>query len=81
LKIDTQGYEWQVLDGAPDLLARSSAVLIELSLVPLYEGQHLWHECIARLEAAGLALWALEPVFVDPETGRTLQLDGLFLRT
>ena len=80
LKIDTQGYEWHVLDGASELLSRSRAVLIELSLVPLYEGQHLWIDCKARLEAAGFTLWALEPVFVDPKNGRTLQMDGLFIR-
>lgn len=80
LKIDTQGYEWQVLDGAPKLIARARAVLIELSLVQLYEGQHLWLECVARLESAGFTLWALEPVFVDLNNGRTLQMDGFFVR-
>lgn len=80
LKIDTQGYEWQVLDGAADLMTRSRAVLIELSLLPLYEGQRLWMDYINRLEAAGLTLWALEPAFVDSESGRTMQLDGLFIR-
>jgi len=53
---------------------------MELSLVPLYEGQRLWRECIERLEAEGFLLWALQPVFVDPATGRTLQWDGLFFR-
>lgn len=80
LKIDTQGYEWQVLDGAPKLIARARAVLIELSLVQLYEGQQLWLECVARLESAGFTLWALEPVFVDLKNGRTLQMDGFFVR-
>ena len=80
LKIDTQGYEWQVLDGAPNLIAKARAVLIELSMVQLYENQHLWLECVARLETAGFTLWALEPVFVDLKNGRTLQMDGFFVR-
>lgn len=80
LKIDTQGYEWQVLDGAPSLLARSCAVLIELSLVPLYEGQSLWHDCVSRLEKAGFTIWSMEPEFIDSKTGRTLQINGLFIR-
>jgi FkbM family methyltransferase len=80
LKIDTQGYEWLVLDGAVETLPAMRGILIELSLVSLYEGQRLWQECIDRLEAEGFLLWALLPVFVDPANGRSLQLDGLFFR-
>lgn len=80
LKIDTQGYEWQVLDGAMASLPKVKGVLMELSLLPLYEGQHLWKECAERLESAGFVLWSLEPAFVDPVNGRTMQWNGLFLR-
>ncbi len=80
LKIDTQGFEWQVLDGALDTLPHIKGILVELSLVPLYEGQHLWREVIERLEAKGFALWAFMPVFSDQSSGRTLQVDGLFYR-
>ena len=80
LKIDTQGYEWHVLDGARATLSRIRGIQMELSLVPLYEGQRLWRECIERLEAEGFVLWALQPVFIDPANGRTLQWDGLFFR-
>lgn len=80
LKIDTQGYEWSVLDGSPKILSRAHAVLIELSIIPLYEGQYLWRDCISRLEALGFTLWALEPVFIDESNGKTLQMDGLFMR-
>lgn len=80
LKIDTQGYEWHVLDGAHETLPMVRGIQMELSLVPLYEGQRLWRECIDRLEAEGFVLWSLQPVFIDPENGRTLQLDGLFFR-
>lgn len=80
LKIDTQGYEWHVLDGALASLPKVRGIQMELSLVPLYKGQRLWRECIERLEAEGFLLWALHPVFVEPATGRTLQLDGIFCR-
>ena len=80
LKIDTQGFEWQVLDGARVTLPQVRGVLLELSLVPLYEGQHLWLELMKRLEAEGFVLWTFEPVFFDPLDGRTLQVDGIFYR-
>lgn len=80
LKIDTQGFEWQVLNGARDTLPHIKGILVELSFVPLYEGQHLWREVIDRLEEEGFTLWAFKPVFSDQATGRTLQADGIFYR-
>lgn len=80
LKIDTQGYEWQVLDGAKEILPMVRGILIEMSLIPLYEGQKLWQDITSRLESDGFTLWALQPDFIDPANGRTLQLDGLFFR-
>lgn len=81
LKIDTQGFEWHVLDGARETLPYIKGILVELSLVPLYEGQHLWKDVIERLEAAGFTLWSFKPVFSDQASGRTLQVDGIFFRT
>lgn len=81
LKIDTQGYEWQVLDGATETLKQVQGVLCELSLVPLYDGQHLWLDIIERLSAEGFTLWAIQPGFKDKKNGRTLQLDATFFRT
>lgn len=80
IKIDTQGFEWQVLDGAADTLERAQGVLLELSLVPLYDGQRLWREIIDRMEQHGFILWAIQKGFTDRRTGRSLQVDGIFLR-
>lgn len=80
LKIDTQGFEWLVLDGARDTLPHIKGILVELSLVPLYAGQHLWQEVINRLEAEGFTLWAFQPGFSDQVSGRSLQVDGIFYR-
>jgi FkbM family methyltransferase len=81
LKIDTQGYEAQVLDGAADLLERFAAVSLELSFVPLYQGQLLFDELVGRLQNAGFTLYGLDAGFGDPRTGRMLQCDGLFVRS
>jgi FkbM family methyltransferase len=80
VKIDTQGYEARVLAGGAQTLARTTALQVELSLVPLYEGQTLFGEMVARIEALGFELFALTPEFVDPGTGRTLQVNGIFCR-
>jgi len=80
IKIDTQGFEWQVLDGATESLAQAQGVLCELSLVPLYQGQRLWKEMIERLQAEGFVLWAVQKGFTEPLTGQTLQIDAIFYR-
>jgi len=79
LKIDTQGFEWHVLEGARETLPGLEGVLCELSLVVLYEGQHLWREMVDRLESAGFTLWGLQPGFMD-QHGRNLQVDAIFFR-
>jgi FkbM family methyltransferase len=80
IKIDTQGYETKVLDGAIKTLKRAKGVLCELTLVPLYQGQDLWTDLILRLEKEGFILWSLERGFTDNRDGRTLQVDGLFIK-
>lgn len=80
LKIDTQGYEPQVLDGAGPLVGKLAAISLELSFVPLYAGQQLFDELVARLREAGYVLYAIEGGFGDKRTGRMLQCDGLFVR-
>lgn len=80
LKIDTQGYEWNVLNGAEKSFKRIDGLLLEMSLVPLYEGQRLWKDILDRLEREGFVLWQILPGFSDPSSGRTLQFDGVFYR-
>jgi len=43
-------------------------------------GQRLFDEMRARIEALGFVLFAIFPGYVHETTGRTLQLDGFFLR-
>jgi FkbM family methyltransferase len=80
LKIDTQGFEWNVIEGAKQILPHVQGVLCEMSMIPLYEGQHLWREMIQRIESLGFTLWAILPGFVDSRDGKTLQFDAVFFR-
>lgn len=81
VKIDTQGYEEQVLLGAKDTIARANVLQLELSLIPLYAGQKLMPEMVANLKSMGFDLWGMAPVFADPHNGRMLQMDGIFCKT
>lgn len=81
IKIDTQGYEDKVLNGATDLLGRVSGLQLELSFVPLCEGQQLFDPLVERLRALGFSIWAIWPGLCDPRSGRMLQVDAVFFRS
>lgn len=80
LKIDTQGFERNVLEGAEESLKKIKGIQIELSLLELYEGQMLYREMIEYLEKRGFNLYSLENGFYDKKIGQLLQLDGIFYR-
>jgi len=80
LKIDTQGYEMPVLLGAKGLLDKVIGIQLEMSIIPLYEGQVLFKELLAWLDEAGFEMWSIIPGFMNPETGRMLQFDGIFYK-
>lgn len=80
VKIDTQGFELEVLKGAVETLPQIDGMLLELSLVELYDGQPLWTEVIEWLANNGFELVGLNQGFVDPVTFHTLQIDGVFFR-
>jgi FkbM family methyltransferase len=80
LKVDTQGFEAEVLKGAKETLARSVGLQLELSLTHLYAGQKLLPEMLGQITAEGFELWALVPTFADDRSGRLLQVDATFFR-
>lgn len=80
LKIDTQGYEAQVLRGASDLLQKVVGLHLELSFVPLYEEQCIYDALISQLKALGFEMWDIVPNFIDARSGRLLQADATFFR-
>lgn len=80
LKVDTQGSEQAVLDGAEGCLDRIGAVFLELSLTPLYEGEPPAEVVMAHLRDRGFVPAYLSPAFTEAGTRRWLQADVLFLR-
>jgi len=78
LKLDTQGSELDILEGAGAALDRFAAAHVELSIVPMYAGGPLMADVVDWLGARDFVLAELEPEFSDPATGRLMQVNGLF---
>jgi FkbM family methyltransferase len=80
VKVDTQGYERTVIEGAGAALDRVRGVQLEMSIVPLYTGETLLPELVKFMDAKGLTLMSVEPGAGNGTTGQLLQIDGLFFR-
>jgi FkbM family methyltransferase len=81
LKVDTQGYEKRVLEGARQSLRRIDLIQLECSLRHLYQGDDLIGDLISWLAERSFLPVSIEPGFVDPLTGQQLQADVLFARS
>jgi hypothetical protein len=81
LKSDVQGREFEVLQGASALLPHITGMQLELSLVPLYEGEHLFDPMLHEIQDRGFQLWSLVPGLTNKNTGRLLQVDAIFFRS
>ena len=80
LKVDTQGFEREVLAGATDLISRCAGIQLELSFIPLYDGGMLVDEAISWAYDQGFHLVNIEQGYAAP-SGEILQVDGVFVRS
>ena len=80
LKIDTQGFEEEVLAGAELTIKLVAAVQIELSLVELYQKQKLFDYFLEYFKKREFMLFDVIPGFSDPKTGQLLQFDAIFVK-
>ena len=80
MKLDTQGFERNVLEGALRSLKEIQGVQIEMFLQELYKGQMLFDETIRYMEGLGFRLYSIENAFYNKSTGQLLCLDGIFFR-
>lgn len=79
LKIDTQGFEKKVLDGANSLLKRTAILQLELSFQSLYDGENDFFHMKSILEKLGFLLYHIQDGFRHSQTKELLQVDAIFI--
>jgi FkbM family methyltransferase len=80
LKLDTQGSERAILQGAERVLSSLPVVQAELSLVPLYDGGIHFDDIFDFLRGQGFRLGMVAPVTFSKRLGRQIEADAVFVR-
>lgn len=82
LKIDTQGFEEEVLRGAPRLLSACVGVQLELAVEHLYAGTWQFGEAIGFMAEAGFTPAQIRPVnSITDDPASAIEFDCLFRRS
>lgn len=81
LKIDTQGYEPEVLDGLGERLADVRVVLAELMFYDYYERSLSFTDIERFLLPAGFRLFDISHIAKNPMNGRTDWVDVIYVNT
>ena len=80
LKMDTQGFDHQVLEGSREILHRIHAVQAEVGAIPIYERMPPLWETLARLSELGFELTGMFPVTCDRDDLRVIEFDCTCIR-
>lgn len=81
LKIDTQGYEYQVLMGAKATLEHVKGLAIEIPLFHIYEGVAFdFYSAVNWLKQNGFYPYSFKNEGVNYSTGRVNTIDGVFFK-
>ncbi len=81
LKIDTQGYEKEVVAGSSKLLQQLTGIKIEIPLYMIYENTSwAFFEIVDFMKTQGFYPYAISPEGVNWTTGRMNTVDGIFFK-
>lgn len=62
LKVDTQGYEKQVLEGCQKTLPKLHGIMLELPVIRIYDGQWQFQEALNTMFSIGFVPAQIQPV-------------------
>lgn len=80
IKIDTQGYELEILKGGKNAFLNAQCVLLEVSLLGIYKDAPLVAEVIAYMKDNGFVLYDICSIMRRPFDKALFQSDFMFLR-
>jgi len=80
IKIDTQGYELEILKGAEKTIQQAEFILLEVSLIDIYKNCPMVAEVMAFMQSKGFVLYDICSLMRRPYDNALFQSDFLFVK-
>lgn len=80
LKIDSQGYEYNILMGSLNSLSYIKALQIEMSIKPLYDGEKSFFELNDFITKKGFKISGIQSGFANELECKLLQMDVIYTK-
>lgn len=81
IKIDVQGFEDKVIEGGIVTIKQATILIVEMSVEKLYENQPLFNNIYSLLLNLGFTYKGNYEQLYNPQDGRILQVDGIFMKS
>lgn len=80
LKVDTQGFDMEVLAGGPNAVQALPAMQLELAIQQIYAGVAPYRDVLVTLESLGMAISGLFPISCDAQL-KAVEFDCILVRS
>ena len=80
IKIDTQGYEMNILKHGIQALKKTTGVRLEMSLFEIYKGETLMSDVMAFMKENKFQPYLISETYFSRKLNRQLQADGVFYK-
>lgn len=80
LKMDTQGYDLKVFQGAKNSLFDIKVILSEISFIPIYEGMPHWFDAISLYESFNFGVSGFYPVSRNKQNFSLIEADCVLVK-
>ena len=79
IKLDTQGYEENIIRGAQKKIKNITGFMLEASIEAIHNKEKDYSEIIKLMKKMGFSVWSVERGFSNKKTGQVLQIDIIFI--